>query len=230
MCGFPKDNFFYYKSWWTKEPVLHLFPHWNWEGREGEEISVWVHSNLDEVELFLNGKSLGRQKVTRLSHVEWKVRYEAGAIEARGWKDGKLVLTEKRETTGPVASLRLTADRTTLDRGGINADGEDVVVLTVDALDSAGRAVPTASDSINFKVTGEGALIGVGNGDSNCHESDKEPRRSLFNGLAQVIVQSTKTAGAITVEASTLLPDGTIALAKIEITTKRVELRAVVSD
>ena len=230
MCGFPKDNFFYYKSWWTKEPVLHLFPHWNWEGREGEEISVWVHSNLDEVELFLNGKSLGRQKVARLSHLEWKVRYEAGAIEARGWKDGKLVLTEKRETTGPIASLRLTADRTTLDRGGINADGEDVVVLTVDALDSAGRAVPTASNLINFKVTGEGALIGVGNGDSNCHESDKEPRRSLFNGLAQAIVQSTKTAGTIAIEASTLLPGGTIALAKFEIVTKQVELRAVVSD
>jgi beta-galactosidase len=229
MCGFPKDNFFYYKSWWTKEPVLHLFPHWNWEGREGEEISVWVHSNLDEVELFLNGKSLGRQKVARLSHVEWKVRYEAGAIEARGWKDGKLVLTEKRETTGPIASLRLTADRATLDRGGINADGEDVVVLTVDALDSAGRALPTAQDMIEFKVTGEGALIGVGNGDPNCHESDKDPRRSLFNGLAQAIVQSTKTAGTIVIEASTIARGSTVAPAKIEIATKQVELRASVA-
>ena len=111
MCGFPKDNFFYYKAWWTKEPVLHLFPHWTWDGRDGEEIPVWVHSNLDEVELFLNDKSQGRKKVARLGHLEWKVRYEAGAIEARGWKDGKLVLTEKRETTGPIASLRLTADR-----------------------------------------------------------------------------------------------------------------------
>jgi beta-galactosidase len=229
MCGFPKDNFFYYKSWWTKEPVLHLFPHWNWEGREGEEISVWVHSNLDEVELFLNGKSLGRQKVARLSHVEWKVRYEAGAIEARGWKDGKLVLTEKRETTGPIASLRLTADRATLDRGGINADGEDVVVLTVDALDSAGRALPTAQDMIEFKVTGDGALIGVGNGDPNCHESDKDPRRSLFNGLAQAIVQSTKTAGTIVIEASTIARGSTVAPAKIEIATKQVELRASVA-
>jgi beta-galactosidase len=229
MCGFPKDNFFYYKSWWTKEPVLHLFPHWTWEGREGEEISVWVHSNLDEVELLLNGKSQGRQKVARLGHVEWKVRYEPGAIEAQGWKDGKLVLTEKRETTGPIASLRLTADRATLDRGGINADGADVVVLTVDALDSAGRAIPTADNMINFKVSGEGALIGVGNGDPNCHESDKEPRRSLFNGLAQAIVQSTKTAGTITVEASTFGRGSTVAPAKIEIATKQVELRASVA-
>jgi beta-galactosidase len=228
-CGFPKDNFFYYKSWWTKEPVLHLFPHWNWEGREGEEIPVWVHSNLDEVELFLNGKSLGRQKIPRLGHLEWKVRYEPGAIEAQGWKDGKLVLTEKRETTGPIAALRLTADRTTLDRGAINADGEDVVVLTVDALDSAGRAIPTAQNLIEFKVTGKGALIGVGNGDPNCHESDKEPRRSLFNGLAQAIVQSTKTAGTIAIEASTIVRGSTVAPAKIEITTKQVELRASVA-
>jgi beta-galactosidase len=224
MCGFPKDNFFYYKSWWTKEPVMHLFPHWTWEGREGEEIPVWVHSNLDEVELFLNGKSLGRQKVARLSHVEWKVRYEAGAIEAHGWKDGKLVLTEKRETTSEVVALRLTPDRMTID-----ADGADVVVLTVDALDAAGRALPTAQNMINFKVAGEGALIGVGNGDSNCHESDKEPRRSLFNGLAQVIVQSTKTAGTITIEASTVVRDKTVAPAKVEITTKQVELKASVA-
>jgi beta-galactosidase len=224
MCGFPKDNFFYYKSWWTKEPVLHLFPHWTWEGREGEEIPVWVHSNLDEVELFLNGKSLGRQKVARLSHVEWKVRYEAGAIEAHGWKDGKLVLTEKHETTGPIASLRLTADRTVID-----ADGADVVVLTVDALDAAGRALPTAQNMIDFKVTGDGALIGVGNGDPNCHESDKEPRRSLFNGLAQVIVQSAKTAGTITIEASTAVRNSTVAPAKVEITTKQVELKASVA-
>ncbi len=220
MCGFPKDDFFYYKAWWTKGPVLHLLPHWNWEGREGEEIPVWVHSNLDEVELFLNGKSQGRQKVPRLSHLEWKVRYEPGSIEAQGWKDGKLLLTEKRETTGPVAALRLTADRTTID-----ADGEDVVVLTVDALDSAGRAVPTASNLINFKITGEGALIGVGNGDPNCQESDKEPRRALFNGLAQAILQSTKTAGTMEIEASTLVRGRSVAPAKLVITTKQVEIR-----
>jgi beta-galactosidase len=222
-CGFPKDNFFYYRAWWRKEPLLHLFPHWNWEGREGEEIPVWVYSNLDEVELIVNGKSMGRQKMPKYQHVEWKVRYEPGAVEARGYKDGKVVLTEKRETTGPAASLRLTADRTTID-----ADGEDVVVLHVDALDSAGRAVPIASDLVHFKVTGEGALIGVGNGDPNCHESDNEPRRSLFNGLAQAIVQASKTAGTITIEASTEKRGAAIAPATVSITTKQVELRPVV--
>ncbi len=122
MCGFPKDNFFYYKAWWGKEPSLHLFPHWNWEGREGEEIAVWVYSNADEVELFVNGKSQGSQKVPQLGHVQWKVRYEPGSIEARGSKDGKVILTEKREPTGAASQIRLTPDRTE-----INADGEDVV-------------------------------------------------------------------------------------------------------
>ena len=220
MCGFPKDNFFYYKAWWTKQPVLHLFPHWNWEGREGDEIPVWVHSNLDEVELLLNGKSLGRQKAPRLGHVEWKVRYEPGTITANGWKDGKLALTEERTTTGPAVALKLTAERTEID-----ADGEDIAILTVSAVDSQGRAVPTADVLVDFKVTGEGALIGVGNGDPNCQESDKEPRRSLFSGLAQVIVQSTKTAGTIEIVAEVTVRHVTIAPAKIAITTKQVQPR-----
>jgi beta-galactosidase len=220
MCGFPKDNFFYYKAWWTKQPVLHLFPHWNWEGREGDEIPVWVHSNLDEVELLLNGKSLGRQKVPRLGHVDWKVRYEPGTITAHGWKDGKLALTEERTTTGPAVALRLTAERTEID-----ADGEDVAILTVSAVNSQGRAVPTADVLVDFKVTGEGALIGVGNGDPNCQESDKEPRRSLFSGLAQAIVQATKTAGTIEIVASTKARNNSVAAAKIAITAKQAPLR-----
>ena len=159
--------------------MLHLFPHWNWEQREGEPISVWVHSNLDPVELFLNGKSQGSQKLQPLTHLEWKVPYAPGVLEARGTKDGKIVLVAKRETTGKPESIRLTADQTE-----ISADGKDVAVLRVEVLDKEGRAVPTVDNMINFKVTGEGALIGVGNGDPNCQESDKEPRRSLFNGLA----------------------------------------------
>jgi beta-galactosidase len=221
MCGFPKDSFFYYKAWWGKEPVLHLFPHWNFAGKEGEEISVWVHSNLDEVELFVNGKSLGSQKVPHLGHLEWKVKYESGAIEARGSKGGKVVLTEKRETTGAPASIRLTADRATID-----ADGEDVAILTVEVLDKEGRAVPTAGNRIAFKVEGNGALIGVGNGDPNCQESDKEPKRSLFNGLAQVIVQASKNAGEIRIEAVKDGWDGPeLTPCKLTISTRKVELR-----
>src|SRR5579859_3969036 len=225
MCGFPKDDFYYYKAWWGSEPVLHLFPHWNWEQRNGEPILVWVHSNLDSVEVFLNGKSLGSQTVKPLFHLEWKVPYEPGLLEARGSKGGKVVLTEKRETTGAPASIRLTADRTE-----INADGEDVAVLKVEALDKEGRAVPTAGNQIDFKVTGNGSLIGVGNGDPNCQESDKEPKRSLFNGLAQVIVQSTKDAGEIQIEAH---KDGRgradLAPATVTVRTKKTELRPTVA-
>jgi beta-galactosidase len=224
MCGFPKDTFFYYKAWWGKEPMLHLFPHWNFEGREGDEIPVWVYSNMDEVELFVNGKSLGSQKVPHLGHVEWKAKYEPGFIEARGSKDGKVVVTEKRETTGPAASIRLTADRTEID-----ADGEDVAVLKVEALDKEGRPVPTASNFISFKVSGDGALIGVGNGDPNCQQSDKESKRSLFNGLAQVILQSTKNPGEIHIEAVKEGWDGAeLTPAKLVIKTKQVEIRSSV--
>lgn len=226
MCGFPKDTFYYYKAWWGTKPSLHLFPHWNFEGREGEEIPVWVYSNLDEVELFLNGASLGSQKIPHLGHVQWKVKYLPGVIEARGSNDGKVVLTEKRETTGPTVAIRLTADRME-----INADGEDLAFLQVEALDKEGRQVPTAGNLIAFKVSGEGKLIGVGNGDPNCHESDKEPKRSLFNGLAQVIVQATKRPGEIRIEAVKEGWDGPeLTPAKLSITTKRVEMRPSVPE
>jgi beta-galactosidase len=187
-------------------------------------VEVWVHSNLDEVELLLNGKSLGTKKIEPLTHLAWTVKYEPGTIEARGSKGGKVVLTEKRETTGKIAGLRVTADRATID-----ADGEDVSVLRVEGVDSEGRMVPTADDLVMFKVSGAGALIGVGNGDPNCQESDKAPKRSLFNGLAQVIVQGTKTPGEIIVEAYTEdYPGPKLATVKTVISTKKTELRASV--
>jgi beta-galactosidase len=223
-CGFPKDNFYYYQAWWSAEPVLHLFPHWNWEQREGEPISVWVHSNLDEVELFLNGESQGKQKVVPLQHLEWKVKYEPGVLEARGSKNGKIVLTKKRETTGPPDSIKLTSDRKEID-----ANGEDIAVLRVEVLDNDGRHVPTAENLINFKITGEGTLLGVGNGDPNCHESEKAPERSLFSGLAQLIVQANKTPGTITVEAyANSWPPPVLKPATIVITTRKVEPRLAV--
>jgi beta-galactosidase (EC:3.2.1.23) len=171
--------------------------------------------------LFLNGVSQGSKKVPVNGHVQWSVKYAPGTIEARGSKNGKVVLTDKRETTGAPVAIRLTADRTTID-----ADGEDVAVLKVEAVDAQGRPVPTADNHIGFKVAGAGALIGVGNGDPNCQESDKEPRRSLFNGLAQVIVQATQAPGEIHIEA---VKDGwegvELTPAKLVITTQRVTPR-----
>ena len=201
-CGFPKDIAFYYQAWWTNEPVLHVFPHWNWPGREGQPIDVWAFSNLDAVELKLNGRSLGRQPVPKDGHVEWKVPYQSGALEATGYRDGRLLKTARIETTGPAARIVLSTDRTTLD-----ADGHDVAIVAVSAVDAEGRRVPIASDLIRFSVDGDGRIIGVGNGDPASHEPDKylDPsawQRRLFNGYAQVIVQSGHVAGPIHLRAA----------------------------
>jgi len=196
-CGFPKDNYFYYQAWWGDKPVLHLFPHWNWPGKEGQEIAVWCHSNLDSVELFLNGASLGSQKVERNTHLAWKVKYAPGVIEARGIKGGKIVLTDKRETTGAPAKLVLRPDRQK-----ISADGEDVSVIAVEVQDARGRIMPVASNEVTFEVTGAGKIFGVGNGDPNCHEPDKATKRSAFNGLCMAFVQAGKQPGEIRVVAT----------------------------
>ncbi len=223
-CGYPKDYFHYYKAWWRKQAALHLFPHWNWQGQEGREIPVWVYANVDEVELLVNGRSLGRQSMPRLGHLAWKVAYAPGAIEARGYRAGKLVLTERRETTGPATALRLVPDRP-----AIAADGEDVAIVRVEAVDALGRTVPTANHGIAFRVTGAGRLIGVGNGDPNCLESDQAPRRSLFNGLAQVIVRAGKDAGEITIVASGEGTAAGLAPARLTVPARAAKKRPAVS-
>jgi len=196
-CGFPKDSFYYYQSWWTSKPVLHLLPHWNWSGLEGQEIAVWVYSNLDKVELFLNGQSLGAKQMTKDSHLAWTVKYAPGTIEARGYKGDKQVFTARRATTGQAAILVMK-----IDRKEILADGEDVAMVAVEVQDSEGRVVPVANNEVAFRVSGDGKLIGVGNGDPTSHESDKGTSRSAFCGLCMAIVQSTKTPGLIKVEAT----------------------------
>jgi beta-galactosidase len=201
-CGFPKDNYFYYQAWWGSKPVLHLFPHWNWPGQEGQEIEVWCHTNLDQVELILNGRSLGAKSVRRNSHLEWKVKYAPGVLEARGSRGERVVLTAKSETTATPDRIVLRPDRLT-----IAADGADLSVISVEIVDARGRTVPTACNQVSFNLSGPGRLIGMGNGDPTCHEPDKpasptEGVRSTFNGLCMAIVQSLKTAGKIVVRAS----------------------------
>ena len=166
-CGFPKDNFYYYQAWWTTNIVLHLLPHWNWAGKEGQEIRVDALSNCEEVELFLNGQSLGKQPMKRNSKLSWQVKYAPGTLSAKGYNGGKLVAEQKVETTGAPAAVQLAPNRST-----INADGEDVGVFTVAIADAQGRVVPTAGNKISFTLEGAGKIIGVGNGDPSCHEPD----------------------------------------------------------
>ncbi len=200
VCGFPKNNFYYYQSWWSNKSVLHIFPHWNWPDSVGRPIDVWCFSNCDSVELFLNGKSLGTRIMKKDSHVQWSVNYEPGTLEAHGWRDGKMLVT-KEETTGKPVSIKLTPDRDT-----ILANGEGAAVVAVSVLDSHGREVPTADNLIHFAAEGEGQIIGVGNGNPSSHEADKYPdgnyKRMLFNGKCAVIILSDRKPGDITLKAT----------------------------
>ena len=219
-CGFPKDSFFYYQSWWTKKPVLHLFPHWNWPGYEGKEIAVWVYSNLDRVELFHNSQSLGAKDVKKDSHVAWTLKYAPGSIEARGYKDGKQVMTTSRETTDAPAKLVLRADR-----DSVSADGEDVAMFAVEVQDAKGRAVPITDNLVTFHVKGPARLIGVGNGDPTDQAPDKADSRKAFSGYCMALVQATKQVGTISIEATS--PGLTSASATIGC--RKIELRPQLS-
>ena len=167
-CGFPKDDVWYLKSWWGNEPVLHLLPHWNLEGHEGDTIKVVVYSNCDEVELFANGKSKGKKAMPENSHLEWFVPYKAGELKAVGYKDGKKLLTEKVETTSEPVVLKLEPQKST-----VKADGQDLLIFSVSTVDKKGRHVPTAGNLVNFEIDGPAKIIGVGNGDPTCLEPDK---------------------------------------------------------
>ena len=181
-CGFPKDNYYYYRAWWRPdEPLVHLLPHWTWPGREGQPIEVWAHGNTDEVELRLNGHSLGRKAMPRNRHLEWRVPYSPGKLEAIGYNGGRIAARAVRETSGPAHSVRLTLDRRVAKAG-------EVVIANAEVLDGRGRAVPTADNLLRFSATG-GEVIGVGNGNPNSLEPDVATERHAFNGLAQAIVR-----------------------------------------
>ena len=199
-CGFPKDHFYYYQSWWSSQIVLHLQPHWNWAGREGEEILVRALSNCEQVELFLNGKSLGMKTVPRNSFAEWQVPYEPGVLAARGFVSGKEVAYQEQKTTGMPAQVSLQVDRSVL-----AVDGEDLAVVNVSILDLEGLIVPDARNLVRFRLEGNGKILGVGNGDPSCHEPEKASQRSAFGGLCQVLVQVITQPGEIVLSA---LADG----------------------
>lgn len=219
LCGFPKEGFYFYKSQWTKEPVLHLFPHWNWKGREGQVIPVLAYTNCDAVELFVNGKSYEEKRLefprqgtsggwntyatapvnstTADLHLSWDVTYEPGTLKAVGKKNGKIVCTEVIETTGKPASIKLISDSKQ-----ITADNQDVAHIRVEVLDAKGNIVPVADNLIKFSLTGNGKLIGLENGNPVDHEPFKSEQRKVFNGLGLAIIQSGTTPGKVTLTGS----------------------------
>ncbi len=171
ICGFPKNIYYYYQSWWTDKDVLHISPHWNfrekgsgWNKPVGDSIEVWVNTNADNVELFLNGKSKGKKDMPRNSHLKWTINYEPGTLEAIAWKKGKR-LSEKIQTTGLPVDVVVTPYKTT-----IVSDGKDAAVINITVMDREGRPVPDADNMISFEVEGPGKIIAVGNGDPSSHE------------------------------------------------------------
>jgi beta-galactosidase len=219
-CGFKKDGYYFYQSQWTPNPMLHLFPHWTWKGREGDVLPVKCYTNCDTVELFANGKSFGVKgyefprhgmekhwpnlppramalRTTSDLHLEWDVPYEPGTLKAVGVKDGKVVAQQEVSTAGEAAAIALSADRET-----IQADRRDVAHITVRVVDAEGRLVPEADNEITFEIEGAARLIGADNGDPESHEDFKSNRRKAFHGLCLAILQSTARPGSVRVSAS----------------------------
>ncbi len=219
-CGFKKDGFYFYQSQWTSEPVLHLFPHWNWKGREGQIIPVMCFTNCQTVELFLNGKSFGVKgyafprlgmekrygnyppaamvpRTTADLHLSWDVPYEPGALKAVGMKNGQVVSTVEVFTTGGPVLVKLSPDR-----AQIVADRRDVAHVVTELVDDAGRTVPNADNEIAFTIDGPAKLIGLDNGNPMSHESYKGKSRNAFNGLCLAILQSGSDVGEVHVTAT----------------------------
>jgi beta-galactosidase len=195
LAGFPKDAYYFYQSEWTDRPVLHLFPHWNW--RAGQTVDVWAYTNCSEVELFLNGKSLGtRQKAGDTLHLTWRVPYVPGTLKAVGRAGGKEVLVQEVKTAGPPATLLLEADRKV-----IAADGQDLAFVTVKILDAEGTLVPRGDNLIHFVVSGPGTLVGVDNGLQTSHESFVSNMHRAWNGLCLAVVRAGDQPGEVTLTA-----------------------------
>ncbi|MBZ5626986.1 MAG: DUF4982 domain-containing protein, partial [Acidobacteriia bacterium] len=217
LAGFPKDRYYLYQSVWTKQPMVHVLPHWNWQGREGQNIPVMVYSNGGEIELFLNGKSLGRKK--RFSEpvvlpvgpnvsqdrkyaskyrLMWQVPYQPGTLKAVAYQDGKQVAVDEVHTAGAPARIKLIADRAT-----IQADGEDLSFVTVRIEDKDGNLCPMADNLVRFNVTGAGSIRAVDNGNAATTEPFNADHRKAFSGMALVIVRSQRgQAGKIHVAAT----------------------------
>ncbi len=226
LCLLPKDSYYYFVSQWTDAPMVHVFPHWTWPGKEGKTINVWGYTNCFSVELLLNGKSVGVRKRPeepalwnaqtkelpdgrRLSapeHVVWEVPYEPGTLRAEGRRDGHVVCTQEIQTAGAPAQIRLSRLMSAFAPDDkippLVADGRDVVVVKAEILDADGGLVPSADNLVQFSVKGDEKIIGVGNSNVISHEDNKASSRTAYNGLCVVIVQTTKTSRTFTVTAT----------------------------
>jgi beta-galactosidase len=193
-CGFPKDIYYFYQSKWSTKPMVHILPHWNWSS--GTNVEVWAYSNCDTVELFLNGTSIGSKSVGTSGHLSWNVPWASGTLRAKGTKGGTVVY-DQVVTAGAASKVLLKPDKTT-----INSDGRDLVYIETDIADANDTVVPSATNSVNFSISGPGVIVGVDNGNAISLEPYKASSRKAFSGKCLVIVQTTKSSGTIVVTAS----------------------------
>jgi len=211
ICGFPKDRFYLYQSEWTQTPMVHVLPHWNWKGKEGELIPVFAYTNAEEVELFVNGESAGKRikgvdKTAFIAEfwdhpkghyeseyrVNWEVPYQPGKIEVVAYTRGKEVARDSRATAGTPSRIQLETDRSV-----ITADGKDLAFVTVKVLDKDGVFCPLDDHLITFEIEGAGELAGVGNGDSADLTSLQSNEKAAFNGMCLAIIRSKTQSGKI---------------------------------
>lgn len=230
LCGFPKDRYYLYQSQWTEEPMVHVLPHWNWEGMEGKTIPVFAYTNCDEVELFINGKSYGKKvKGKDLTEIpaefhtfpkgtyktkyrlSWEVPYQPGSVKVVAYKDGKATVEKEIKTAGKPAKVVVEADRSE-----ITADGLDLSFLTVKVMDENGNLCPHADNLVEFEITGTGTLAGVANGNQRDLSSFQEPKQKAFSGMCLAVIKSTTEIGEITVKATSFGLEG----AEVKIVTK----------
>ena len=217
-CCFPKDEAYYLKAAWTDQPVLHIFPHWNLKGQEGQQVEVWAYTNMDEVELVQDGKSLGRQKADKDSHLVWNTTYRPGRLVAYGYKNGKRVITERVETTGPAEKMTIDTSKSTL-----QPDGQDIVVVDITLKDKKGRYVPDACNPLQVSVSGPAEILGWGNGDPG-FKTDERPQGNdrrhatlkAFMGNAQVIVRGVNGETNTPVIVTVSLDNGSMASATFQ--------------
>ncbi len=210
LVGLPKDRFYFYQSQWTSEPMVHILPHWNWKGMEGDNIEVIAYTNCQETELFLNGKSLGKKvkgkdlyefdyfntstkKIDRMKskyRLGWSVPYQAGELKAVGYNDGKAVAEKVIRTASAPAAITLSADRSE-----IKSCGRDLSYVTIRVEDKSGNLAPMADNLISFDVEGAGELLAVGNGNSASLESFQGKSIKAFSGMCVAIVRADKGEG-----------------------------------
>jgi beta-galactosidase len=219
LAGFPKDRYYLYQSQWTKQPMVHLLPHWNWPGHEGKPVTVMAYTNAEDVELFLNGRSLGRKhkgepyvlpvtervtkerQFTTKNRLVWEAPYAPGELKAIAYSGGRSVAEDSVRTAGPAVRVVLSPDR-----AQIQADGEDLSFITVRIEDDKGTLVPVADNLVRFEVSGPGRIAAVDNGNPATTESFQADRRKAFNGLALLILRSNRDErGSVRVRA---LSDG----------------------